>query len=176
MTGRYSPTVEAAARDGLRLTELIAAISLATDLGTGQPMEHALRTCRLSMAVAHELRLDTRTASDVHYVALLRFLGCVADAPEMAHLAGGDNLAFIASMAPVYMGSTGEVFRTLAHNVGLGESLPQRASRLVEPGGGRAAIHLGEDRRPPRRAHLREDRGHHPARGRPVRDGARSAA
>jgi HD-GYP domain-containing protein (c-di-GMP phosphodiesterase class II) len=132
MRGRYSPTVEAAARDGLRLTELIAAISLATDLGTGQPMEHALRTCRLSMAVADELRLDSRTASDVHYVALLRFLGCVADAPEMAHLAGGDNLAFIASMAPVYMGSTGEVFRTLARSVGLGESLPLRASRLVE--------------------------------------------
>jgi hypothetical protein len=28
--------------DGLRLVELMAALSLATDLGTGQPMEHAL--------------------------------------------------------------------------------------------------------------------------------------
>ena len=28
----------------LRLAELIAALSLATDLGMGQPMEHALRS------------------------------------------------------------------------------------------------------------------------------------
>lgn len=34
--------VEAAA--GFRLSELVAALSLATDLGTGQPIEHALRT------------------------------------------------------------------------------------------------------------------------------------
>ena len=66
--------------DDLRLTELVAAISLATDLGTGQPMEHALRTCRLAMTVARELGLDAGTAADVHYVALLRFLGCTADA------------------------------------------------------------------------------------------------
>ena len=87
--------------------ELVAAISMATDLGTGQPVEHALRTCRLSMAVAQELGLDARTAADVPYVALLRFLGCTADAPQMAHYAGGDNIALIAAMAPVYMGSAG---------------------------------------------------------------------
>lgn len=68
--------------------ELVAAISLATDPGMGQPMEHALRTCRLSMVVSDELGLDTHTAADVHYVALLRFLGCTADAPETAQVAG----------------------------------------------------------------------------------------
>jgi hypothetical protein len=93
--------------DDVRLTELVAAISLATDLSTRQPLEHALRTCLLSAAVAGELGLDTASAVDVHYVALLRFLGCVADAPEMGDLAGGDGAAFIAAMAPVYMGSSG---------------------------------------------------------------------
>jgi HD-GYP domain-containing protein (c-di-GMP phosphodiesterase class II) len=117
---------------GLRLTELVAAISLATDLGTGQPMEHALRTCRLSMTVARALSLDTPTATDIHYVALLRFLGCIADAPEMAHLAGGDNIAFLASMGPAYMGSTSEGLRAMAGIVGRGEALPRRVLRLVE--------------------------------------------
>ena len=118
--------------DGVRLTELVAAISLATDLGTGQPMEHALRTCRLSMAVAQELGLDAGTCADIHYVALLRFLGCTADAPETAHLAGGDNIALLADVAPVYMGSTGEAVRALAGGVGRGRSVPRRAGLLVE--------------------------------------------
>lgn len=98
----------AAGANGFRLTELVAAISLATDLGTGQPIEHALRTCRLSMVVADELGLEHGTTADVHYAALLRFLGCTADAPETAQLVGGDNIAFLSAMAPVAMGSTGE--------------------------------------------------------------------
>jgi hypothetical protein len=39
----------------LRLAELVAALSLATDLGTGQPMEHALRTCLLAIQLGGEL-------------------------------------------------------------------------------------------------------------------------
>lgn len=123
---------DGAGPDDLRLTELVAAISLATDLGTGQPMEHALRTCLLSAAVAGELGLDATTAGEVHYAALLRFLGCVADAPEMGHLAGGDGAALLAAMAPVYLGSPGEQARTLARNVGRGQALPRRARRMVE--------------------------------------------
>jgi HD-GYP domain-containing protein (c-di-GMP phosphodiesterase class II)/DNA-binding CsgD family transcriptional regulator len=118
--------------DGLRLTELVAAISLATDLVTGQPLEHALQTCRLSVAVARELGLDAATVADVHYVALLRFLGCTADVPETAHVAGGDNLALVAAMAPVYMGSAAEGVRTLAGTAGRGLPWPRRAGLLTE--------------------------------------------
>ena len=55
-----------------RLAELTIALSLATDLGTGQPMEHGLRTCSLSLAVSEALGLDAATRSCVYYVALLR--------------------------------------------------------------------------------------------------------
>jgi len=120
----------AAANSGLRLTELVSAISLATDLGTGQPLEHALRTCRLSMAVADVLRLDRSACADVHYVALLRFLGCTADAPDVAQLAGGDNVAFLAAMAPVAMGSDAEAMGRLVRSLGQGQP-PARRARLV---------------------------------------------
>ena len=116
--------------DGLRLCELVAAISLATDLGTGQPMEHALRTCRLSVRVAGELGLDPRAASDVYYAALLRFLGCTADAPQTAYVAGGDHAGLNAAMAPVFMGSPTEGLRILARSVGRGQS-PARRVRLL---------------------------------------------
>jgi HD-GYP domain-containing protein (c-di-GMP phosphodiesterase class II) len=118
--------------DGVRLAELVAAISLATDLGTGQPMEHALRTCQLSMRVAGVLGLPATTCADVFYVALLRFLGCTADALEMARYAGGDNVALLAAMAPVYMGSTGEAVRVLGRGVGRGRPVPQRLRLLAQ--------------------------------------------
>ncbi|MCF6733831.1 HD domain-containing phosphohydrolase [Blastococcus sp. KM273129] len=115
-----------------RLSELISAISLAIDLATGQPMEHALRTCRLATSLARELGLDPGTTSDVYYVALLRFLGCTADAPEMAHLAGGDNLEFFAGFAPVYMGSTAEGLRAVVRGAGRGQPPARRARLVVE--------------------------------------------
>jgi HD-GYP domain-containing protein (c-di-GMP phosphodiesterase class II) len=117
---------------GLRLSELVAAISLATDLGTGQPVEHALRTCLLSMRVADELGLGREAASEVYYVALLRFLGCTADAPETAYYGGGDHTGLNAAMAPVFMGSSSEVVRRLARNVGHGEPAVRRARLLRE--------------------------------------------
>src|SRR5262249_44511974 len=42
----------------VRLSELLAALSLATDLGLGQPMEYLLRTCTLSLRLADALGLD----------------------------------------------------------------------------------------------------------------------
>jgi HD-GYP domain-containing protein (c-di-GMP phosphodiesterase class II) len=109
-----------------RLSELLAAISLAADLGTGQPLGHTLHTCRLSLAVARELGLDAEATHDVYDVALLRFLGCTADAPEMAHYAGGDNIALMAAMAPVHEGSPRESMPVLLRSIGQG----QRAGRL----------------------------------------------
>ncbi|MDN4015305.1 hypothetical protein QX233_22915, partial [Chryseobacterium gambrini] len=83
-------------------------LSLAMDLGTGQPLEHGLRTCWLSLAAAaDELDLDVAARSCVYYVALLRFLGCTSDASETAVLAGGDDVAFNAVMAPMLMAQPG---------------------------------------------------------------------
>jgi hypothetical protein len=113
-----------------RLTELVAAISLATDLGTGQPLEHALHSCRLAVALAASLGLDDSSTTDVHYVTLLRFLGCTADAPETARLAGGDGITFLAAMGPVVMGGPGEAVTTLVRTVGRGRS-PARRAGLV---------------------------------------------
>ncbi|MGH3994991.1 MAG: HD domain-containing phosphohydrolase, partial [Pseudonocardiaceae bacterium] len=124
---------------GFRLTELVAALSLATDLGTGQPIEHALRTCTLSTSLAGELGLDAASTADIYHVALLRFLGCTADAPETALLAGGDNIAFLSAMASVIMGSTGETVATLVRSVGRGRSAVRRirlvAGALSDPNG-----------------------------------------
>ncbi len=99
-----------------RLAELIAALSLATDLGTGQPMEHALRTCLLATRAGRELGLDPATSSTIYYLALLRFVGCTADAHEQAIAAGGDEIAYWGGLAPVLMGSTPEFLRFMVRH------------------------------------------------------------
>jgi HD-GYP domain-containing protein (c-di-GMP phosphodiesterase class II)/DNA-binding CsgD family transcriptional regulator len=114
-----------------RLAELTIALSLATDLGFGQPIEQGLRTCWLSLAASEQLGLDAPARSAVYYVALLRFVGCTSDASETAVLAGGDDIAFLRAMTPMAMADVGEGMRFfVAH---LAEDLPlhRRVGRVV---------------------------------------------
>ena len=114
-----------------RVAELPIALSLATDLGTGQPMEHGLRTCWLSLAAATELGLDAATRSNVYYAALLRFIGCTSDASETADLAGGDDLALNALMAPMLMAQPGESMRYAVRHLAEDLPWPRRIGRVV---------------------------------------------
>lgn len=118
-----------------RVAELTIALSLATDLGTGQPLEHGLRTCWLSLRVAEALGLDAPACSCVYYVALLRFLGCTSDASEAAVLAGGDDVALNAVFAPMLNAQPGEGLRFMVRH--LAEDLPpgRRIGRVVRVGG-----------------------------------------
>lgn len=77
----------------VRLAELCAATSMFTDLGTGQPPGHGLRTCVVAMRLAETLGLDAEDCREVFYVALLRLLGCTAEVHQLADLSGGDESA-----------------------------------------------------------------------------------
>ena len=77
-------------RGEVRLAELVAALSLGVDLGFGQPMEHVLRQCVISLRLADRLGLDDRARSVVYYSALLVNVGCHADAHEQAKWFGDD--------------------------------------------------------------------------------------
>ena len=95
----------------VRLAELLAALSLATDLGMGQPSGHAVQTCALSVQLARDLQLSDDQVSDVFYVALSRYLGCTADASEVARLAG-DDIDLARAVGPYVMG---EVIHRVSH-------------------------------------------------------------
>ncbi len=74
-----------------RLTELLAALSLTTDLGSGVPFEKGLRTCAAASAFAEALGLGLPERRAVFHAALLRALGCTAHAPENAAMFGDDT-------------------------------------------------------------------------------------
>src|SRR5215208_1173508 len=74
----------------VRLAELIAMISLGTDLGMGQPMEHVMRQSLIALRLAEQLDLDESTRGVVYYVSLLAWVGCHVDAYEQAKWFGDD--------------------------------------------------------------------------------------
>ena len=115
----------------LRLAELMAALSLATDLGMGQPLEQALRTCLIAIELAERMRLAKHEISEVFYVALLRFLGCTVDARELAEIFGGDDIASRRASAPVVGGSPLEFGRELL-KIGAGRGPVRRFQLLAK--------------------------------------------
>jgi len=78
---------------GLRLAELVAAFSLATDLGMGQPMEHVLRSWLIAVRLGERLGMDAEARVALYYVMVLAWAGCVADTAEVAAWFG-DDIAF----------------------------------------------------------------------------------
>jgi HD-GYP domain-containing protein (c-di-GMP phosphodiesterase class II)/DNA-binding CsgD family transcriptional regulator len=117
----------------LRLGELLASVSLATDLGTGQPLGHALRTCTIATVLAEAMGCGPDEVRAVHQFALLRFLGCTSDAAETAAMVGGDERAYNAAMGPVVMGSGREMLGRHVRSVAPGQPRMRRL-RLVARG------------------------------------------
>lgn len=75
---------------GVRLSEIVAALSLAADLGLGQPMEHALRSCLVALGLAEELGVDEDDLRATYWVTLLVTTGCTGVSYELAALFGDD--------------------------------------------------------------------------------------
>jgi HD-GYP domain-containing protein (c-di-GMP phosphodiesterase class II) len=74
----------------VRAAELVGAISLATDLGTGQPLEHALRTAVLAERLADRAAGSPAEIRDTYYVALLHASGCTSNGHEATQVFGED--------------------------------------------------------------------------------------
>jgi HD-GYP domain-containing protein (c-di-GMP phosphodiesterase class II) len=86
-------TAEQPRRQGeqpIRAAELVGALSLATDLGTGQPLEHALRTAVLAVRLGELAGESARELADAYYVALLHASGCTSNSHEATQLFGED--------------------------------------------------------------------------------------
>jgi HD-GYP domain-containing protein (c-di-GMP phosphodiesterase class II) len=114
----------------IRAAEVIGALSIATDLGTGQPPEHAMRTAALAVRLGELAGASSQELSDTYYVALLHASGCTANGHEAAQLFG-DDIAHRAAFYLVDPTNPAEVLEFYRSNVGLGRS-PEVRSRLIE--------------------------------------------
>jgi HD domain len=103
----------------VRAAEVIGAMSIATDLGTGQPLEHALRTAILAVRLGELAELSPSELVDAYYISLLHSFGCTSDAPEQTELFG-DDIGPRAKFALVDGGNPEEVGEFLKDVVGQG--------------------------------------------------------
>jgi len=83
-------SIRRVADSGVRLSELLMALSLATDLGFGQPAEHMLRSARIGMRLGQRLGLESAELADLYDVSILTYVGCPVYGNEAATLFGDD--------------------------------------------------------------------------------------
>ncbi|MDJ0355272.1 HD domain-containing phosphohydrolase [Paenarthrobacter sp. PH39-S1] len=73
-----------------RRSEILAALSLAIDLGLGQPMEHMLRASLLGLRIGDRAGVGAAARGRIYYANLLAWIGCHADSFELAALFSDD--------------------------------------------------------------------------------------
>ena len=88
-----SPLTPSASGTSVRLAELLAAVSLATDLADGAPAETALTDSLVSLELARLDGMAEEALGDVYYLALLYNLGCTSASVLQAAVGGGDDIA-----------------------------------------------------------------------------------
>ncbi|HET6908960.1 MAG TPA: HD domain-containing phosphohydrolase [Mycobacteriales bacterium] len=117
------------AGSGVRLAEIVTMLSLATDLGYGQPMEHVQRSCMLALRLGEMLGLDEAQRAEVYYVGLLACVGCFADAHEQARWFGDDISLKADTYAVDFAGLP--MMKLMVGHVGSGLPAQRRAGRVA---------------------------------------------
>lgn len=113
----------------IRLSELLAGLSLVADLGMGNPPEEAMRATLLAIGLAREAGSTDADVMAVYYTTLLRYIGCHSYAHEESEIFG-DDIAVRAGGARVDFGNPREVLSFFIHGVGRDEP-PLRRARTV---------------------------------------------
>ncbi|HEX2043897.1 MAG TPA: HD domain-containing phosphohydrolase [Acidimicrobiales bacterium] len=113
----------------VRLAEAVAALSLAIDIGMGQPLEQGLRTCLVATGLARKVGVDEDDTRRVFYLALLRHVGCTAESDLAADLLG-DEIAFRRGAVVLDFTKPSQMFPYMVRNVGAGKSVAGRARHV----------------------------------------------
>ena len=112
----------------VRRAELVALLSLGTDLGLGQPMEHMIRACLIALRLAERVGLDDVERGVVYYSGLLAWVGCHTDAYEQAKWLGDDLSVKSDTHYEYDFGKAGPTAAFLLKHIGgAGSPLLQRA-------------------------------------------------
>ena len=123
--------MEASTERPIRAAEVVGALSLATDLGTGQPLEHAIRTAVLAVRLGELAGATSEELADTYYVALLHASGCTSNGHEAAQLFG-DDIAHRAAFFLIDTTNPAEVLSFYRAHVGAGRPPDVRATMIEE--------------------------------------------
>jgi HD-GYP domain-containing protein (c-di-GMP phosphodiesterase class II) len=112
----------------VRLAELMVALSLANDVGLGEPFEHAQRSALVAARLAQLAGLPPAEAQDAYYLALLKTIGCIGDDDLGYRLLGEDMSEWL---GPIGGANPLEMMGHFLRNVGRQEPLRRRVVKVV---------------------------------------------
>jgi HD-GYP domain-containing protein (c-di-GMP phosphodiesterase class II) len=124
------------------MAELLAGLSLATDLGFGQPPEHILRSTRIALRIGERLDLSTAQLASVYDVGLLTYVGCPVYGNEVAGVFG-DDIEFRSGVPEVDLAGL-PAMSYMMRRAGHGTSFGNRARQLTALAvtGGRGLVEI----------------------------------
>ena len=128
---------------GLRQAEMILALSLATDLGTGRPMEWAMRSALLGMRLGETLGLDETELRDVYYCSLLMYIGCTSEIGLALQLFGDDPQAGLAAVDLINKSDPRQMLAWMFKYLGAGQPLAERLRTFASAEKTMASYKLG---------------------------------
>lgn len=108
---------------------MLAALSLAIDLGLGQPAEHILRSTLVATRLAERMGLSSAERDSTYLTTLLMWVACHVDSREMSAYFGDDiqlraNAYYVDWAGLPYM-------RFMAQNLAKGSPLPKRVALMT---------------------------------------------
>jgi HD-GYP domain-containing protein (c-di-GMP phosphodiesterase class II) len=117
--------------DQVRAADVVAALSLATDLGIVVPLEHGLHSALIATRLCDILAVDAETAAHAYYGSLLFYIGCTATARTAAEIFGAEE-ALTTYGTPVRFGTPPQMFAGMARAIAPpGRSPAARAMKLA---------------------------------------------
>jgi HD-GYP domain-containing protein (c-di-GMP phosphodiesterase class II)/DNA-binding CsgD family transcriptional regulator len=114
----------------IRLAEVLGSLSLATDLATGQPMEHGLRRSLLAVWLGELMGVSAEDQREAYFASLLGAVGCTLEGAEYARYFK-DELQFQREMVSVDPNRPLEVAAFLLRKIGEEDSPLRRAAKFV---------------------------------------------
>ena len=115
---------------GLRLAELLGALSYALDLTEGQTPGHSVRCCWIGVHVARAVGLPDEMLSELYYALLLKDMGCSSNAARICELYLTDDLKFKRNFKWVD-GSFPQVVKFALANTALGAGLVTKIRTIL---------------------------------------------
>ncbi|HET6628040.1 MAG TPA: HD domain-containing phosphohydrolase [Nocardioidaceae bacterium] len=123
----------------VRLADVLGALSLAVDLGLGQPMGHVARATVVASRIGDRVGMSAAARSTLVHVAMMGWVGCIADSREAAAWFG-DDIGYRAGVYDLDMAPL-PFLGYLLRRAGREDPLPRRAAKVagVLIDGGRSA-------------------------------------
>jgi HD-GYP domain-containing protein (c-di-GMP phosphodiesterase class II) len=102
---------------GVRLAELLATVSLASDLAHDVPAESALRDALFSVRLARLAGWSRDDLSDTYYLALLYHVGCTGAVSIQSRMGAGDDVSVRRWLSEVDFANRPELMRVVITRV-----------------------------------------------------------